>query len=97
MLDLVSYIPLIAVAGLAAALVLYWRLSRHSAGEAAAVAIGNLIASGAMAFLKRQYTVLLPIMLGVAALLGWGIGWESAGAFVFGGVCSVVAGLVMNE
>ena len=94
MLDLVPYIPLIAIAGLAAALVLYWRLSQHSPGEAAAQAIGDLIAAGAMAFLKRQYTVLLPIMLGVAALLGWGIGWKSAGAFVFGASCSVVAGFL---
>jgi len=93
-LDLVPYIPFIAIAGLAAALVLYWRMSQHSPGEANAQAIGNLIAAGAMAFLKRQYTVLLPIMLGVAALLGWAIGWESAGSFVFGGLCSVVAGFL---
>ncbi len=69
-------------------------MSRHPAGDEKARAIGDLIASGSMTFLKRQYLVLLPIMLVVAGLLGWTIGWRSGVSFVFGGVCSIVAGFL---
>ena len=47
-----------------------------------------------MAFLRREYTVLTPFLLLVAALLAWAIGPWTAGAYLFGGVCSVIAGLV---
>ena len=93
-LDFVPFTPLVAVAGLAIALLLYWRLSRHPAGDELPRRIAALIERGAMAFLRRQYLVLLPILLAVAALLTWMIGWRSGAAFVFGGVCSILAGFL---
>jgi K(+)-stimulated pyrophosphate-energized sodium pump len=38
--------------------------------------------------------VLLPILLLVAALLGVTIGVKSGAAFVFGGLCSILAGFL---
>jgi K(+)-stimulated pyrophosphate-energized sodium pump len=96
-LELVRYIPVIALAGLVIAFVVYWRMTRDPAGEERARSIGRLIETGAMAFLKRQYIVLLPVLVLVACLL-WltldkAISATVAGAFVFGGICSLLAGL----
>jgi K(+)-stimulated pyrophosphate-energized sodium pump len=46
-----------------------------------------------MAFLKREYSNLSIFVVVVAALLAWGIGWQTALAFVSGAICSVIAGL----
>jgi K(+)-stimulated pyrophosphate-energized sodium pump len=45
-----------------------------------------------MAFLRREYTALLPFLVVIAALLAWLIGWATAVAYLGGGVCSVLAG-----
>jgi len=92
-----TYLPLLAVAagvgGLGVAFALYRAIRRQPAGSAAMQAIAGLIRRGAMAFLKREYTVLLPFLAVVAALLAWAIGWRTAVAYVSGGLCSILAGL----
>jgi len=92
-----TYLPLLAVVaglgGLGAAFALYRAIRRRPAGSAAMQAIAGLIRSGAMAFLKREYTVLLPFLAVVAALLAWAIGWRTGVAYVSGGLCSILAGL----
>ncbi len=92
MLSLVQYAPYIGAAGLAMALFVYWRITQSPPGEARTVAIGALIERGAMAFLRRQYMVLLPVIILVAAALSATVGWQIAAAFVFGGISSVIAG-----
>ncbi|MBX3148143.1 MAG: sodium-translocating pyrophosphatase [Gemmatimonadales bacterium] len=92
MLSLVQYAPYIGAAGLLMALFVYWRITQAPPGEARTVAIGSLIERGAMAFLRRQYIVLLPVIILVAAALSATVGWKIAAAFVFGGISSVVAG-----
>ncbi|HEX5003902.1 MAG TPA: sodium-translocating pyrophosphatase [Gemmatimonadales bacterium] len=82
------------VAGLLIALSIYLYLRRQPTGTAAMHDLAALIADGAMAFLRREYTVLAPFLVLVAALLAWAIGPWTAGAYLFGGVCSVMAGLV---
>ncbi|MEO8450299.1 MAG: sodium-translocating pyrophosphatase [Gemmatimonadota bacterium] len=94
MLTLVQLAPYIGIGGLLAALVVYWYIVRQPAGSEATRAIGALIEEGAMAFLKRQYMVLLPVLVLVAILLGLTVGWRIGGAYVFGGVCSVFAGFL---
>jgi K(+)-stimulated pyrophosphate-energized sodium pump len=93
-LDLLRNTPWIGGAGLAAAVAVYWMLGRQSPGTDRAVYIGRLIAEGAMAFLRRQYLVLLPVLALVALLLAVTVGWQSAAAFVFGGISSLVAGFL---
>ncbi len=89
--------PLIAVVaglvGLSVAWVLAARIGRREAGSDAMREIAALIREGAMAFLRRQYMVLLPFLGVVAALLAWAIGWRTAAAYVAGGSCSILAGL----
>ncbi len=82
------------IAGLLIATSIYVYLRRQPRGTAAMQDLAGLIQDGAMAFLRREYTVLTPFLLLVAVLLAWAIGPWTAGAYLFGGVCSVVAGLV---
>jgi K(+)-stimulated pyrophosphate-energized sodium pump len=57
--------------------------------------IGGYVAKGAMAFLSREYKVLLPIALVAAALLFFGghshLKWEAL-TFLLGATCSALAG-----
>ena len=82
------------LAGLLIAASIYFYLRRQPTGTAVMLEISTLIEDGAMAFLRREYTVLAPFLLLVAALLAWAIGPWTAGAYLFGGTCSVFAGLV---
>ncbi|MCC7001953.1 MAG: sodium-translocating pyrophosphatase [Gemmatimonadaceae bacterium] len=93
MLDnLTLYALVIGVVGLVACYVTYLGIARQSPGSQVMQDLAEQIHLGAMAFLKREYTVLLPFLLVVAGLLGWAVGKETAVAYVLGGVCSVAAG-----
>ena len=92
MLDFVRYAPLIGIGGLLLALAVYFYLLRQPTGNDRSRLIARLIEEGAMAFLRRQYAVLLPVLLLVAGLLTWTVGWRIGAAFVFGGLASVLAG-----
>ena len=90
------FAPIAVVAGgvgLVIAVLVYLGLKRHSAGSTAMQELAGLIESGAMAFLRREYTVLLPFLLVVAALLAWVVDIKTGIAYVLGGGCSVAAGL----
>ncbi|MFQ6046520.1 MAG: sodium-translocating pyrophosphatase, partial [Gemmatimonadales bacterium] len=67
-------------------------MRRHSAGNERMREIQELVHEGAMAFLKREYTYLVPFLAVVAALLGITIGWSTALAYLGGGTCSILAG-----
>jgi K(+)-stimulated pyrophosphate-energized sodium pump len=79
--------------GLIIAFIIYFTLKRESAGSAAMQDLADLIERGAMAFLRREYTVLLPFVLVVAILLFLAIGPNTAIAYIFGSICSIAAGL----
>ena len=59
--------------------------------------IGGYIADGAMAFMTREYRVLVPFVLIVAAFLAVGnrgpLRWQAA-AFALGASCSALAGFI---
>jgi len=82
------------LAGLLIAVSIYVYLRRQPQGTQAMQELALLIEGGAMAFLRREYMVLTPFLLLVAALLAWAIGPLTAAAYLFGGACSVLAGLV---
>src|SRR5215510_7056532 len=77
-------------------LVLAWLLYRHivaqPAGTAAMIEIATEIHSGAMTFLRREYSILVWFLLLVAILLAVVIHPLTALAFVTGGICSMLAG-----
>jgi len=79
--------------GLAAAWAIYHWIARQDTGTERMTEISGLIQTGALAFLRREYLVLLPFLAAIAALLAWLIAPQTALAFVMGGLCSISAGL----
>ena len=93
MLDnLTMYALGIGVVGLVACYLTYLGIVRHAPGSQAMQDLAEQIHQGAMAFLKREYMVLLPFLLVVAGLLAWAINVPTGIAYVVGGICSVAAG-----
>jgi len=94
----VTQLPMLAAVagllGLLVAVVIYQYIKRQSPGSVAMQELAGLIEDGAMAFLRREYLVLLPFLAVVAILLGVAIGRATALAYVFGGLCSIAAGFI---
>ena len=75
---LAQYAAAAGALGLLIAAAIYLVLKRQPAGTAAMQELAGLIETGAMAFLRREYTVLVPFVLVVAALLYLAIGPRTA-------------------
>ena len=84
--------PLLGLAGLLVALVLYLYIKKQPTGTPVMRDISEQIYAGAMAFLKREYTVLAVFLVVVALLLWWALGVQTALAYVSGALCSILAG-----
>ncbi len=80
--------------GLVFSLLLYIYVKRQPDGDEEMRELAAAIQSGAMAFLRREYSILMPFVLVVAAMLAWLIGPSSAAAYVFGAACSSLAGFL---
>ncbi len=73
---------------------MYFSIKRHPVGTPRMREISGLIETGAMAFLRREYVVLVPVVIAVTVLLALTVGIRIGLAYVFGGVCSVAAGFI---
>ncbi len=80
--------------GLVFSLLLYVYVGRQPDGDEGMRELAGAIQSGAMAFLRREYSVLVPFVAVVAAMLYWLIGPSSAAAYAFGAACSIAAGFL---
>jgi K(+)-stimulated pyrophosphate-energized sodium pump len=80
--------------GLAVALFIYFYVRGHSPGNEVMRDIAEQIESGAMAFLRREYSVLAVFILVVGGLLWVAIGMWTAVAFLFGAISSMTAGFI---
>ncbi len=87
-------IPILGLLGLLFAAGLYVGIQRRPAGTTQMQEIASAIHTGAMAFLRREYSILLLFVAAVFLLLGWHVGWDTAVAFVAGASCSVLAGFL---
>jgi K(+)-stimulated pyrophosphate-energized sodium pump len=87
--------PLLGIVGLLVALGLFFYVRGQSTGTDVMRDLSDQIHEGAMAFLRREYTV-LAIFVGVVAVLLWlaigAHGPETALAYVSGALSSVLAG-----
>jgi len=83
--------------GLGVALAIYRGLLVRSAGSDVMRELANQIHTGAMAFLRAEYSILLPFVAVVAALLAVAVSSLTAITFVGGALCSVAAGLFGME
>jgi K(+)-stimulated pyrophosphate-energized sodium pump len=88
---------LLGLLGLGAAFYVYLMVRSRPTGSAAMTDLSDQIHAGAMAFLRSEYTILLPFVAVVAVLLGFAVDWRTGVAFVGGAACSILAGLFGME
>ena len=91
------WIPLalaLGILGLLMAFGVYRYVVAQPAGSGLMVEISDSIQTGAMAFLRKEYTILAWFIVVVAILLTLGIGKFTALAFVSGAICSMLAGFI---
>jgi K(+)-stimulated pyrophosphate-energized sodium pump len=84
--------PVLGLLGIAFAFGLFWSVRRTDPGSRQMQEIADAIHGGAMAFLRREYSILFGFVALVAVLLGFFLGWQTAVAFISGAACSVMAG-----
>ena len=82
----------LGLGGLAVAGIIYRYLKGQPTGNEAMEGLADQIYRGAMAFLRREYSMLAVFVVIVAALLGWAVSGLTALAYVVGALCSVWAG-----
>ena len=86
--------PIIGLVGLFAALLIYRNVLSYPSGDARVVELGEEIHRGAMVFLRREYRILALVAVILIAGLWWGLGWQTALAYVLGATASAVAGFI---
>ncbi len=96
-MDAANWLWLAVVAGVVA--VLYGVLSmisilRLDAGNARMQEIAAAIQAGAKAYLNRQYTTIAVVGVVLFVVLGWALGWITAGGFAVGAILSGLAGYI---
>jgi len=84
------------VLGLAVAAFMAYYVLRQSQGQERIREVSAAIKDGALAFLGREYRILAIFVVAVTVILGVvpNLGWWVALAFVFGAICSGLAGFV---
>jgi K(+)-stimulated pyrophosphate-energized sodium pump len=84
--------PFLGILGLIIAYLIYGYVNKQPNGTPLMQELEGMIHTGAMAFLKREYSVLVFFIAAVFVLLLIFISWRTAVAFVTGAFCSMVAG-----
>lgn len=84
--------PITALLALAYGVYLSKRTLAEDEGSDKLKAIAKAVSDGAMAYLAKQFKVVLPIMLVLAILLAWGLGIGIAITFLLGATFSALIG-----
>ena len=92
MIGLTKLAPFIGILSLIIAWLIYGYVKKQPNGTPLMQELEDAIHTGAMAFLKKEYSVLIIFIAIVFILLGWGIAWKTAICFVTGALCSMAAG-----
>ena len=91
--DAVSlYAMILGVIGLIVAFIIFKSVSSQPSGSERMQEIASSIYEGAMAFLRREYRILIIFVLVVFGLLAWQVAIETGIAFLTGAICSALAG-----
>ncbi len=83
-----------ALLGLGYVVYLANRILKKDPGNEQMVLISKLIQQGAMAFLRREYKTIAIFVFFLTIILFFGVSKLTAFAFVFGAVCSILAGFI---
>ncbi len=90
----VYFTPIAGLIAVLFAVTLIRRINAFSPGNEKMQEISRAVQEGAMAFLKREYSFLVVFVAVMFVVLGFARGWVTAGCFVVGAFCSVMAGFV---
>jgi K(+)-stimulated pyrophosphate-energized sodium pump len=82
----------LGVIGLLFALIIFLTIRRQPTGNEKMTELAETIHRGAMVFLKKEYSYLVPFIVVVFLLLTWKIGVYTGLAFLAGAFCSMFAG-----
>lgn len=81
------------VSFIVAAVFAVW-VSKQQSGTQQMLDISNAVKVGAMAFLQREFKIVIPVAIGLAVIIGAAIGFSNGIAFAVGAGLSAVAGLI---
>ncbi|MFQ5739260.1 MAG: sodium-translocating pyrophosphatase [Acidobacteriota bacterium] len=87
-----SLLPALGLVGLLFAGLIYVSINKITVKDRRMIEISDAIHSGAMVFLRREYSMLGAFILIVFLVLAWGISIWTACAFVLGAASSMMAG-----
>jgi len=90
---LTMYAPWIGLLGLGFAGLTYYSVTRLPEGSDRMREIAAAIHDGAMVFLKREYQIIAVFMLVVFLVVSWFLSPAVGGAYVAGGISSMLAGI----
>jgi len=86
---------LLGVLGLTVAFVIYLIIAKQSVNDSKVASIGHQIHIGAMAFMRREYTILIIFLLILAVLIALSeLGIHTTITFLVGAFCSAFAGYI---
>src|SRR5574341_1947260 len=91
--DLMIPIGAAIVSFVVAAVFAIW-VSKQQPGTQQMLDISNAVKVGAMAFLRREFKIVIPVAIGLAVIIGAAIGFSNGIAFAVGAGLSAVAGLI---
>ena len=91
MQGLTVYAPFLGILSLIIAWLIYGYVKKQPNGTPLMQELEGMIHEGAMAFLKKEYSILVAFIVIVFLLLLM-IAWQTAVAFVTGALCSMLAG-----
>ena len=86
---------ILGAVGLAMAFVIYAIIAKQKVTNEKVISIGNQIHIGAMAFMRREYTIMFLFLVVLAVLIGFSaLGLNTMYAFLLGAFCSAFAGYI---
>lgn len=89
-----AYGPLVGIGGFIFAILTYFWIVKQPSGNAKMNHIAGLIEKGSMAFLKKEYSILLVFLTVVALLVNWKISFNSSMAYLIGAFSSMLCGYI---
>ena len=89
---LILFPIIIAVAAIIFSLILGWRIKKQPVESVRAKEISDIIHNGAIAFLNKEYKILIIFIIIIALLLFVFLGWPIAVSFFFGSLLSALSG-----
>jgi K(+)-stimulated pyrophosphate-energized sodium pump len=94
MIDTTLIPPLFGVIGMVVAFIIFGLVKRYDAGEEKIKKIADAIHTGAMVFMRREYTMLAMFAGALLIILYISLGVETTIAFAIGALASAIAGWI---